>query len=186
MLENENDEPCLVSDRQILRALVIQRRNFRAGDQSALLKTLQTCARYQAVIPAWAADELLRNQTAMETGEPVDLNKYFGWKQQSTKTRLKQYRWGQMESQVIAVLLRRRQEGASFSRGSVDVFDDVAKEIGLPRDTVIAVYDKNLWLKDVEPGSTSNIGFGNVVIPRGRRRGRPILDHSKRKKGIFD
>jgi hypothetical protein len=185
MLENENDEPCLLSNRDILRMLVIQRREFRGGDQFALLKTVQTCARYQAVIPDWAADELLRIQTVSETGEPVDLNKSFGWKQQSNKKRLKQYRWSQMESQVIAVLLRRRQEGASFSRGSVDVFDDVGKEIGLPRDTVIAVYNKNPWLKDVEPGSTSNIGFGNVVIPRGRRRGRRILDRSNRKKGIF-
>jgi hypothetical protein len=185
MLENEDDEPCLLSNREILRMLVMQRRAFRKGDSYALFKTLLLCARYQAVIPEWATDELLRVQTATETGEPVDLNKYFGWKQHSTKTRLKQYRWAQMESKVVAFLLRRRQEGANFSRGSVDVFDDVAKELGLPRDTVIAVYDKNLWLKDVEPGNTSNIGFGNVVIPRGRRRGRPILDRSKRKKGIF-
>ena len=45
MLENEDDEPCLLSNREILRMLVMQRRAFRKGDSYALFKTLLLCAR---------------------------------------------------------------------------------------------------------------------------------------------
>jgi hypothetical protein len=36
------------------------------------------------------------------------------------------------------------------------------------------------WLADVKPGSPQHLkfGFGELVIPRGRRRGQPILRNS--------
>jgi hypothetical protein len=186
MLENENDGPCLVSDRQILRKLAAKRRAFREGDQHALFETLLSCARYQAVIPAWAVDEMLRIETAIETGESVDLNRSFGWKLHSSSARYHKYYANQRKSQIIAALLRRRQEGASFARGDGDVFEMVAREVGVSRPTVLTIYDENRWLKGVRRGCTDNVGFGDIALPRGRRRGRPILSRSQKKKSAFD
>lgn len=185
MLENENDEPCLLSNREILRALVAKRRAFRGGDQHALFETLMLCARYQAVIPTWAADEMLRIETAIGTGESVDLNTSFGWKPHSSNARYNKYYANQRKSQIIAALLRRRQEGASFARGDGDVFEIVAREVGVSRPTVIAIYGENLWLKGIRRGCMDNVGFGDIVLPRGRRRGRPILSRSQKKKSAF-
>ena len=186
MLENESDEPCLMSNREILRVLVKQRRAFLEGDLYALFKTLISCARYQAVIPDWAADELLRIEKTIETGKPVDLNKCFGWKPDSSNARYNRYYADQRKSQILAALLRQRQEGASFTRGPGDVFEMVAREVGVSRPTVIAFYDENLWLKEIPQGCKDNIGFGDIVLPRGRRRGRPILSRSQKKKSAFD
>ncbi|WP_413673063.1 hypothetical protein ACEN9H_29695 [Massilia cellulosiltytica] len=140
MLQNENDALCLVSDDQIMQKLAEERRAFLKGDQHALFRTLLQCARYQAVIPRWAADEMLRIETAIETGKSVDLNKCFGWKPHSKKARYNQHNRNQRKSQIRAALLRRRQEGASFERGERDVFELVARDVGVPYLTVIAVY----------------------------------------------
>ena len=182
MLENESDEPCLLSDRAILRALVLQRRAFRRGDRFALLEALVSCSRYQTVPPNWVADEMLGVQKAIETGERVDFNRLFGWKPDRANTRRNLHLRKELESKVVAVLLERRLNGASFDRGPDDsVFAEVGKKVGVPRRTVIDIYNRNGWLRKIKPGRQENIIFGDVTIPRGRRRGRPLLRDSETK-----
>ena len=123
-MENEDDEFCLLSDQDSRRELVIQRRTFRGGDRSGLLQTLISCARYQAVQPPWAADEMLSLGKAIETGERVDLNERFGWKPDRANARYNLHRRKQLESTVVAALVRRRQAGASFDWGVDDIPND--------------------------------------------------------------
>jgi hypothetical protein len=177
MLEND-DEPCLLSDAEILRGFERERRALEQGDHSAFRRALAMCARYQAVMPDWLADRLLTLEKDIERGQHINLNKCFGHRPDSAKSRRKELQQKERESVVTAALLRHRIAGASFDRGGEDsVFDVVGREIGISRRIVVKVYQAHPWLKDVKQGNPEghNFGFGNIVLARGRRRGRSIF-----------
>lgn len=69
----------MFGDDAILRYIDDVRIAFDSGDRSALLFVVFLCARFQAVIPEWATDALLKAEAELEAGKVEDPNVVFGW-----------------------------------------------------------------------------------------------------------
>lgn len=59
-----------LEDALILKMFAEAEEAFQNGDRKELLNVIFLCAKYQAVIPDWAADELLAIRKARGTGAP--------------------------------------------------------------------------------------------------------------------
>ena len=67
----------LYGDEAVLKYIDICKVSFDAGDRTALFELLELCARFQAVIPEWAADEILKVRRQLEEGDITDFNDFF-------------------------------------------------------------------------------------------------------------
>ena len=69
----------LHGDAAVLKYIKLCEDAFAAGDRNALFGVVTLCARYQAVIPEWAADALLRAEQDLESGALSDFYVACGW-----------------------------------------------------------------------------------------------------------
>src|ERR1700736_5194054 len=84
---SEELEEALFGDPAVLRYLSSCEAAFVDGDRSALFVTLTLCARFQAVIPDWAADAILGAEHDLDVGTREDFNDVFGWQGPTSRKR---------------------------------------------------------------------------------------------------
>lgn len=95
-------------DEAILQYLEMAREHFEKGERSALIEIVHLCARFQAVIPDWAADALLHAQRGLILGEFTDFNEAYGWDGESQSVRKRSARRAQIEKEVVNEMFRLR------------------------------------------------------------------------------
>lgn len=169
-----------IGDADVLNLLESARKGFEQGDKSQLMWCIYRCARFQAVIPEWAADALLKIHDDMESGHISDFNDAFGKPREQTNTRMARLRKKKLKPIVLAVLAKLRLEGDSLNTALIG--DDAAKIIrnmghSCGSRDVIEIYRLHgAFIKDL-PRDNPKRGFGiiDADFPRPRRRGRNIL-----------
>jgi hypothetical protein len=169
-------EESLYGDEAVLRYLQIVKDAFDSGDREALFGVISLCAQYQAIIPDWAADEIIKIERLIEVGELKDYNEAFGFKPENVATRKKQARIAKFRPQVLARIQHHRLEGASLNAD--DILATVADELGISRRDVEDIYKMHGgFLKDLPRGNPDKAiyAIANIVLPTVRRYGRPIL-----------
>ena len=62
-------EELLYGDKAVLNSLENCRLRFIEGDKAALFTVVRLCAQYQAIIPDWATDEILKIEPLINSGE---------------------------------------------------------------------------------------------------------------------
>lgn len=178
--EYSDEELDYVGDSQILELLEGSRIAFEGGDRSELMKCIFRCARFQAVIPDWAADALLAIQEDLEGGRLSDPNAAFGKPSEKASTRAARERKRNAKSPVLAELWRLRWGGSSLN--DAEIFAQALENLrasGLNvnhRDIKEIYAEHGAFLKDV-PRNDPNMGRGfmDATYPKARRRGRKIL-----------
>lgn len=163
-------------DDALLHYLEILRDAYESGEKAALFGTCAFCARFQVVIPDWAADALLEIEKNLEIGELRDLNEAFGWENNTLVTRKRAAKRMQYGSAVLGRLQMHRLNGATLSAD--DIFQTVADEVGISRRDVEDIYkDSGQFLKSLPREDLS--GTVHIVarmhMPDARRYGRPLL-----------
>jgi hypothetical protein len=169
-----------VGDHQILELLEASRIAFEGGDKFELLKCVFRCARFQAVIPEWAADALLAIQEDLEDGRLADPNAAFGRPSERASTRASRARKRDAKAQVLAELWRLRWSGGSLN--DAEMFPEALENLrasGLDvnhRDIKEIYSEHGAFLKEVPRNDQNTVrGFMDVTYPKPRRRGRKIL-----------
>jgi hypothetical protein len=173
-------EELLWGDDAILRELEDARKAFESGDRSALTVAVFYCARFQAVIPEWAADALLEIQEKLESGELQDCNEAFGWKSEYPDKRCKMHRQNKHAKAVLSRLLAYRLEGGTLN--VEQAFQPVADDLQISRRDVEAIYKREgQFIKELPRGGDGgNHGVWRSTLPTPRRHGRPLLRDPKR------
>ncbi len=169
-----------VGDRQILELLEANRIAFEGGDKFALLNCLFRCARFQAVIPDWAADALLAIEQDLEDGRLADSNAAFGKPAERVSTRASRARQRDARAPVLAELWRLRWRGGSLN--DAEMFPEALENLrasGLNvnhRDIKTIYSEHGAFLKGVPRDDPKTVrAFADLTYPRPRRRGRKIL-----------
>jgi hypothetical protein len=72
-------EEAMYGNEAVLNSLELMKSFFVSGDRTALFGVIATCARFQAIIPDWAVDEILQVEQSLETGDMKDFNTAFGY-----------------------------------------------------------------------------------------------------------
>ncbi|MFL9905313.1 hypothetical protein [Paraburkholderia sp. RL17-337-BIB-A] len=173
-------------DEAILRYMEMAREHFEKGERSALIETVYLCARFQAVMPDWAADALLDAQGRLNQGQLKDFNEAFGWDGPSQSMRERAARRARIEKDVLLELQNTRLDGASLSPD--DMFDRVCdglskRGIEASRRDVEAIYKTSGQFVKGLPRSKDPMqifGLGHSTIPLPRRTGRSILNDEKK------
>jgi len=173
-------------DAAILRYLEMAREHFEIGERSALFEAPCLCARFQAVIPKWAADALLDAQRSLEHGETKDFNEAFGWDGESQAVRERSTRLARIEKDVPVELQNARLDGASLAPD--DIFDIVCESLRMrgmqvSRRDVEAIYrNRGQFVKGLprSKDTMQNFGITHSTIQLPRRKGRPILSDEKK------
>ncbi len=177
--EYSREELDYVGDAQILDLLEASRIAFEGGNRSELLKCIFRCARYQAVIPEWAADALLAIQDDLDDGRLTDPNAAFGKPSEKTSTRAANARKRIAKSPVLEELWRLRWSGSSLN--DAEMFTQAAENLqhrgvnANHRDIKEIYSEHGAFLKNVPRDSTINRGFMDATYPKARRWGRKIL-----------
>jgi hypothetical protein len=150
---------------------------YREGKREALFEALILCARFQAVIPEWAADAIIDGEIALNSGECKDWNELFGGdKLANQRDRKREARIRDNTREVLGMLMKYRCDGGGLN--AEQAFGEISEETGLPRRDVDAIYRRSgKWVKDIPKGNPGGVShcFGHVVMPWPRRRGRSIL-----------
>ena len=171
-------------DEAVLRDLDIGKQMFEAGDRSALFGVVCLCARYQAVIPDWAADTLLEIECDLEVGKLKDFNAAFGPTGERKNSR-----------QRLALLIRARGpvlqelQGQRLADGAIgsEMFDHVAEKLraqGLDvnrRDVEDIYKEHGQFIKDLPRKPDPNACHAQLQVKphQDRRYGRAILKDQK-------
>lgn len=168
----------LFGDAAIIRDLEKCEADYEFGISSALFSAISLCARYQAVIPEWAADAILRVESDLEKGITADFNEVFGFHQTTRQLNRKRRdaRIAENRSRVIGMLIKHRCDDGSFNAD--EAFGAIADDTGLSRRDIEEIYRRyGKRLKDIPRGNPGNAIHGqlNAVLPPPRRRGRSIL-----------
>lgn len=169
-------EEAMFGDEAILKYLEICRTCFVEGDRTALFGAIVLCARYQAVIPEWATDEILAIERTVKTGATKDFNIAFGWSGEHMASRKKRDRLKKLSPQVLSALLSHRLKGASLNAD--DALDSVAKELKISRRDVEEIYKlSGKFIKGLPRENPNEVTHGIVSceISLPRRTGRPVL-----------
>lgn len=131
---------------------------FLSGDRTALMYMLISCSLFTKVIPEWVADELLTLDGQIDSLKIKDLNEFFGFKSEHASRVRKEWQLYKDEELVIRELIKHRRNGGNFTVD--DGLDSVAKEIGISRRRVEAVYRKHSdSLKKVPLNPEENFGY---------------------------
>ena len=166
----------LYGDEAVLKYLEIMRKAFIEGNKSAVFYVLPICARYQAVIPEWAADEILKIESNLYTGKLKDFNDALGWEGEHQATRKKEARLRNLSNQVIISLQEHRLKGASLNAD--DILQTVAEELKISRRDVEDIYKQSgQFTKDLPRKKPENTAYAimHTTLPSYRRHGRPVL-----------
>jgi hypothetical protein len=147
------------------------------GDKTALLSVLMTCGIYQAVIPDWAVDELIRLDENIMNGSVTDLNEFFGFIAEHKPEIKKRRKIEENSHNVYKALMEHRFSGGNFS--AADGLSAVAESTKVPLRIVTEIYKKNKGNlqklpKNKPEGAIAiiNAFYDDLSI---RRRGRPTL-----------
>lgn len=170
----------LWGDEAILGYLALGKQGFEAGDRTALFFVICICARYQAVIPDWAADALLQMERDLERGAVADFNEAFGRIGERKNARQRRARLAGALTPVLQELQAQR-----FADGSIgpDMFDRVVEKlveqgVDVNRRDIEDIYKEHgQFVKDLPRRPDSNAQFAQLHsnIPQPRRYGRSTL-----------
>lgn len=168
-------EEKVFGDDAILHYLELCETAYKDGNASALFEALALCARFQAVIPEWAADAILVGEEAILRGDCKDFNALFGQPSTNARERKRKAMISDNTGLISGQLMDYRCKGGTFN--AEDAFDYVAQNTGLPRRIIEEVYRRNPALKDIPQGNPegANYAIGNFKPPMPRRRGRKII-----------
>lgn len=177
----EYDDGDYIGDRRILAALEEARIGFESGDGLQLMRCLYVCARFQAVIPEWAADALISLERDIETGRFDGIDDAIGTPMEEPRARVARARQASARSAVLAELWRQRMGGSSLN--AEELFTPAlenlrAKGVNVNfRDVQVIYKEHGEFLKQVprETPQGHGRGFADLVIPPPRRRGRGTL-----------
>lgn len=97
-------EESMHGDKAVLSYMDMCHAEFVAGDKTALFMVIILCAQYQAIIPEWAADEVLKIEPLIESGELRDLDDAFGFAAENQATRKKRSRLKKQTSAVLGLM----------------------------------------------------------------------------------
>ena len=166
-------------------ALLIRLSRFEAeynsGQKYELFDALVFCARYQIVIPEWAANALLNMREGVTDGEEADLNSAFGWdelprEKRNRATRVHDALLRKNKKRVIEAIFHHRLEGGSLN---TDVgLGEVAEELGLGRRVVEDIYkEAGRFAKEIprKRGDKNTYGIMVAALPPERRVGRKLI-----------
>lgn len=170
-----------VGDEEILRLINETQVAFLAGDKSKLFRCLYLCARFQAVIPEWAVDAVLKLEEDMERGKIKDFNDAFGVSVEQVNTRAARARKMEAKAHVLEELWRLRRDGRSLN--DAEIFSEALENLrqnglNVNHRDIKEIYDaEGAFLKDIPRQAEPNHGFGfaYLTMPKARRRGRGIL-----------
>lgn len=182
----EAEEPGLDPGNKRIEAVLNEARAaFEHGDGSNLLRCLFVCARFEAVMPEWAADAMLKLEDDMRTGRVSDLNAVFGEPEESAATRAKRARKKNASSAIKEVLFHlRAREGCSLTES---VIVGQALDMLKARRVHVNGRDVEEFLRSPEgdfirklprgpyPEGT-NHAYAEMALPRPRRRGRKMFE----------
>jgi len=169
----------LFGDDMIKRQLAACKSHFEGGDRSALFEVLELCACYQAVIPEWAADEILAARNQLKHREINDFNQLFGWSPPHRTSARRNARLNRITPAVINAIFQARASGASFN--SDETFGEIASNLKISRRDVESIYKANPFLREIPQHCDPQIihGYAHIASPAPRRRGRGILKDSE-------
>ena len=85
----EDNETIDLGNNYIIKKISAREQKFGAGDRTVLFEVISICARYQAVIPEWVVDEILKIDSEIVSGEMIDFNHAFGFANQNLAKRKK-------------------------------------------------------------------------------------------------
>lgn len=181
MTRQSSCEEDYVGDAEILRLLEESRQAFEGGDKSQLMTCVFRCARFQAVIPEWAADALLAIQEGIECGRIANFNEAFGKPREKVNTRAARARKEKVRPEVLAVLSGLRADGSSLN--DAEMFEkalEILRGRGLNvnhRDIQEIYKTHGDFLQQMPRGPDPQrvYGMSDVTLPKPRRRGRNIL-----------
>jgi hypothetical protein len=154
---------------------------YNLGHKYELFDALVFCARYQIVIPEWAADALLNIGEGLTDGEEADINSAFGWGELPKEKRYKAPRKHNAlvrknKPRVIEAMFLHRLDGGSLN---ADVgLREIAKELGLSPRVVESIYQvsgkavKDIPLKNL---NKEDHILAQISIPQKRRVGRKLI-----------
>lgn len=169
----------MFGDEAVIRHLKSCEDAFSAGNRTALYEAIALCARFQAVIPEWAADVILEGEKALKSGECKDFNEFFcgaGNRFESQRARRREERIKANVGNVIGQLTKYRCEGGSLN--AEEAFGHVSEITGLPRRDVEEIYRRHgTRIKDIPPGNPGGVSYCSAhgILDLPRRSGRPIL-----------
>lgn len=180
--QSDEDDEYPIGNREILELLEESRLAFEKGDKSELMRCVFRCARFQAVIPEWAADALLEIQDDMEVGRIADFDAAFGKPREKTNTRAARARKEKSKHEVLTVLMRLRSQGCSlndpemFSQ-ALEILQGQGVEVNHRdiQDIYKSDGDRIRAIPLNPPPSQGNYMIGNLKFKKPRRRGRSIL-----------
>jgi hypothetical protein len=167
-------------DEAVLGYLELGRQAFEAGDRSALFTVICICARFQAVIPEWAADALLQMERDLEVGKLTDFNEAFGPVGERKNARQRNARLARARGSVLQELQAQRLADSSIGPEMFDRVAENLKERGMDvnRRDVEDIYKQyGQFIKDLprKPDPNNRYAQIHANIPQPRRHGRAIL-----------
>lgn len=174
-------EEQLWGDAAILRYLDQGRQAFEIGDKTALFTVVCICARFQAVIPEWAADALLEMEHQLEVGTLAGFSEAFGAIGERKNSRQRRARLARSRGPILQELQALRLADGSIG---ASMFEEVvehlsARGIAVNRRDVEDIYKAHgQFIRDLPRKPSSEVRYAQVhaAIPHPRRHGRPILE----------
>lgn len=109
-------EEAMHGDDAVMKYLEICREAFLVGNRTALFELIEICAQYQAVIPEWAADEILKIRQLIESGAVSGFDEAFEFKAEHQATRKKKARLKKYKNEVLGLMQKYRLGKTDNSR----------------------------------------------------------------------
>lgn len=170
-------EESFLSDDMIRELFEEKRKSLEAGNKYALFEAICLVLRFQTNGPEWVTDHMLEVEKGIKSGKYADPNEAFGWTSRYRTTRRIRQRQAKHKSKILAMLMEYRLAGGSMN--AEEAFRPIAVKLGIPWRDVDAVYKRDgNFIKALPQGNLENInyGFGDCVLPLGRRFGGSIFD----------
>lgn len=173
-------EEKLWGDEAVLGYLALGKQGLEGGDRSALFFVVCICARYQAVIPDWAADVLLEMERDLEVGTLTDFNEVFGPVGERKNARQRNARLSRARVAVLQELQAQRLADTGIGPEMFDRVTEKLNERGIDvnRRDVEDIYKMHgQFVKELprKPDPNARYAQMHVNIPQRRRYGRAIL-----------
>jgi hypothetical protein len=171
-------EDALYGDEAVMKYLEICREGFIAGNKTCLFEIIEIRAQHQAVIPGWAADEILKIRGLIEDGEVKGFDEVFDFKAENQATRKRKARLKKYKNEVLGLMQSYRVGKTDNSLTADDILQTVAEDLKISRRDVEDIYrSSGSFIKAIPKGNPENIiyGFAHSEMPPYRRQGRAIL-----------
>ncbi len=171
-----------LGDEVVLGYLEDAHSKFVSGDKFQLMRCVYLCARFQAVIPDWAVDELVKIQESMEIGKIRDFNEAFGKPFERVDARATKARRKSLTPDVFQALAVLRLRGSQLMTSEVffSAVQEYLKDKGIKASTrdIQGIYNENkafILSLPIGDDPKRNFASGFASFPRPRRRGRPTF-----------